>query len=173
MYVPLTEESSWVWLYLFWNNTLGHLINWVVLYLNFKVKFKYSKKATKFSEISTADLSYVVTVKSTVEIAQKFVAFSEYMNFTIWRGWTFSSRGWPRGYAWGRCVICISHNLQRRSWWRGQNRICRGCWGRNGSRGRGLIGGCGWGWKREKFDWKVHASMLDLVLFQEDSENFI
>ena len=92
---------------------------------------------------------------------------------TIWRGWTFSSRGWPRGYAWGRCVICISHNLQRRSWWRGQNRICRGCWGRNGSRGRGLIGGCGWGWKREKFDWKVHASMLDLVLFQEDSENFI
>ena len=28
------------------------------------------------------DLSYVVPVKSTVEISQNFVAFSEYMNFT-------------------------------------------------------------------------------------------
>ena len=27
------------------------------------------------------DLSYVVTVKSTLEISQNFVAFSEYMNF--------------------------------------------------------------------------------------------
>ena len=41
----------------------------------------YSEKATKFCEISTLDLSYVVTVKSTVEILQNFVAFSEYMNF--------------------------------------------------------------------------------------------
>ena len=39
------------------------------------VKFIYSKKATKFCEISTVDLSYVVPVKS-------MVAFSEYMNFT-------------------------------------------------------------------------------------------
>ena len=31
--------------------------------------------------------------------------------------------------------------------------------------------GRGWGWKIENFDWNVHASMLDLVLFQED-ENF-
>ena len=45
------------------------------------LKFIYSEKATKFCEISTVDLSYVVTVKSTVEISQKFVAFSEYMNF--------------------------------------------------------------------------------------------
>ena len=45
------------------------------------IKFIYSEKATKFWEISTVDLSYVVTVKSTVEISQKFVAFSEYMNF--------------------------------------------------------------------------------------------
>ena len=37
--------------------------------------------ATNFCEISTLDLSYVVTVKSTVEISQTFVAFSEYMNF--------------------------------------------------------------------------------------------
>ena len=28
-------------------------------------------------------MSYVVTVKSTVEISQNFVAFSEYMNFII------------------------------------------------------------------------------------------
>ena len=47
----------------------------------FQVKFIYSEKATKICEISTVDLSYVVTVKS-VEISQNFVAFSEYMNFT-------------------------------------------------------------------------------------------
>ena len=45
------------------------------------LKFIYFEKATKFCEISTVDLSYVVTVKSTVEISQNFVAFSEYMNF--------------------------------------------------------------------------------------------
>ena len=48
------------------------------------VKFICSEKATKFCEISTLDLSYIVTVKSTVEISQNFVAFSEYMNFTIY-----------------------------------------------------------------------------------------
>ena len=41
----------------------------------------YSEKVAKFCEISTVDLSHVVTVKSTVEISQNFVAFSEYMNF--------------------------------------------------------------------------------------------
>ena len=45
------------------------------------VKFIYSEKATNFCEISTVDLFYVVTVKSTVEISQNFVAFSEYINF--------------------------------------------------------------------------------------------
>ena len=45
------------------------------------LKFIYSEKATKFCEISTVDLSYVVPVKFTVEISQNFVAFSEYMNF--------------------------------------------------------------------------------------------
>ena len=40
------------------------------------LKFMYSEKATKFFEISTIDLSYVVPVKSTVEISQNFVAFS-------------------------------------------------------------------------------------------------
>ena len=54
--------------------TLEHNWKWL--------KFIYSEKATNFCEISTIDLSYVVPVKSTVEIAQNFVAFSEYMNFT-------------------------------------------------------------------------------------------
>ena len=46
------------------------------------MKFIYSEKATKFCEIiSTLDLSYVVPVKSTAEISQNFVAFSEYMIF--------------------------------------------------------------------------------------------
>ena len=47
------------------------------------IKFIYSEKATKFCEISTLDLPYVVPVKSTVEISQNFVAFSEYMKFTM------------------------------------------------------------------------------------------
>ena len=42
----------------------------------------YSEKARKFCEISTLLFSYVVPVKSKVEILQDFVAFSEYMNFT-------------------------------------------------------------------------------------------
>ena len=46
---------------------------------HFKVKFIYSEKATNFCEISTVDLSYVLTVNSTVEILQNFVAFSEYV----------------------------------------------------------------------------------------------
>ena len=50
------------------------------------LKIIYSEKATKFCEISTVDLSYVVPVKSTVEISQNFVAFSEYMNFTYTLG---------------------------------------------------------------------------------------
>ena len=45
------------------------------------VKFIYSEKATKFREIFTLLLSYVVSVKSKVKTSQNFVAFSEYMNF--------------------------------------------------------------------------------------------
>ena len=41
------------------------------------LKFIYSEKATNFCEIYILDLSYVVRVKSTVEILQNFVAFSE------------------------------------------------------------------------------------------------
>ena len=47
----------------------------------------YSEKATNICEISTVDLLYVVTVKSTMEISQNFVAFSEYMNFNLLSTW--------------------------------------------------------------------------------------
>ena len=47
----------------------------------FLVKFIYSEKAKNFCKTSTVDLTYVVTVKSTVEILQTFMTFSEYMNF--------------------------------------------------------------------------------------------
>ena len=40
------------------------------------IKFMYSEKATNFCEISTVDVSYVVKVKSMVEISQNFMAFS-------------------------------------------------------------------------------------------------
>ena len=46
------------------------------------VKFIYSKTATKFCQIFTLRLSYVVPVKSKENISQNFVAFSESMNFT-------------------------------------------------------------------------------------------
>ena len=45
------------------------------------LKFIYSEKATKFCEISTVDLTITTWDKSMVEISQKLVAFSEYMNF--------------------------------------------------------------------------------------------
>ena len=48
---------------------------------HYSLKFIYSEKPTKFCKISTLLLSYVVPVKSKVEISQNFVAFSEYMNF--------------------------------------------------------------------------------------------
>ena len=45
------------------------------------LKFIYSETATKFCEISTNFLSYVMQVKSKLEISQNFVAISKYMNF--------------------------------------------------------------------------------------------
>ena len=49
----------------------------------FSLKFIYSEKATEFCEIFTLLLTAVHTVKSKVKILQKFVAFSEYMNFKM------------------------------------------------------------------------------------------
>ena len=55
--------------------------NIILLHIHFLVKFIYSEKARNVCEISTVDLSHVVTVKSKVEISQNFVNFSEYMKF--------------------------------------------------------------------------------------------
>ena len=73
------SHSQWTWIK---NLQFGiclqnyQICNFLIL------KFIYSEKATKFCKISTLILSYVVPVKSKVEILQNFVAFSEYMNFT-------------------------------------------------------------------------------------------
>ena len=68
------------------------------------LKFIYSEKATKFCEISTVDLSYVVPVKSTVEISRNFVAFSEYMNFTLLDAVALVD--WPGYCQYGNDVFC-------------------------------------------------------------------
>ena len=57
--------------------------SFMLFQLPFFLKFIYSENATKFCKISTLLLSYVVPVKSRVEILQNFVAFSKYMNFTF------------------------------------------------------------------------------------------
>ena len=84
-------------------------------YLNvFLLKFIYSEKAVKFCKISTLLLSYVVPVKSKVEISQNFVAFSEYMNFTISPKSIFLSKKvfadflWKKYYLW-HLVICTAY----------------------------------------------------------------
>ena len=59
----------------------GAPIDAIGLQSHIKVKFIYSEKATKFCEIFTILLSYVMPIKSKVKILQDFVAFSEYMNF--------------------------------------------------------------------------------------------
>ena len=48
--------------------------------LEFCLKFIYSEKATKFCEMSTNYLSYILPVILLVEISQNSVAFSEYVN---------------------------------------------------------------------------------------------
>ena len=50
--------------------------------LNFRLKFIYSEKATKFCEIFALLLTGTTQDKSKVKISQNSVAFSEYMNFT-------------------------------------------------------------------------------------------
>ena len=74
------RRRNTLWTYFFLANTIP--TRYVLTTKKLILKFIYSEKATKFCEISTVDLSYVVTVKCTVEISQNFVAFSEYMNFT-------------------------------------------------------------------------------------------
>ena len=47
------------------------------------IKFIYYEKATKFCDIFTLLLSYVIPVKSKVKISHTFVAFSKYINFNL------------------------------------------------------------------------------------------
>ena len=59
--------------------------NRTIRYLDSRyVKFRYFEKATKFSELSTVDFTGTRYDKSTVDILRNFVAFSEYMNFTVY-----------------------------------------------------------------------------------------
>ena len=51
----------------------------------FLLKFIYSEKATKCCEIFTLLLTTVHIVKSWLKISQNFVAFSEYMIFSIYK----------------------------------------------------------------------------------------
>ena len=62
---------------------IGQVLSWYVGQVGKTVtlKFIYSEKATKFCKISTLLLSYVMPVKSNVEVSKNYVAFSEYMNF--------------------------------------------------------------------------------------------
>ena len=52
-----------------------------VLCAFYMIKFVYSKKATKFCEISNVNLTVTTQDKSSVEISQKFVAFSAHLSF--------------------------------------------------------------------------------------------
>jgi hypothetical protein len=54
---------------------------WNIYFLFRILKFIYSEKATKFSEIFTLLWTMCTVVNSKVKISQNFVAFSEYMNF--------------------------------------------------------------------------------------------
>ena len=66
--------------FIFYKQKINHIcLSFILEFAD--LKFIYSEKATKFCEISPLLLSYVVPVKSKVEISQKFLAFSEYMNF--------------------------------------------------------------------------------------------
>ena len=53
----------------------------------FFLKFIYSEEAKKFCEIFPLLLTVCTVVKSKRKISQKFVAFSEYMNFNSKWNW--------------------------------------------------------------------------------------
>ena len=89
-YVVIYPQPPYLLIHTYGKARLGsiqyyNVLQWIGLVIKTAhvIKFIYSEKATKFCEISTLLLSYVVPVKSKVEISQNFVAFSEYMNFTL------------------------------------------------------------------------------------------
>ena len=78
------KQFSYVYFYFFHPD-----LNWIEIFWDSEaihLKFIYSEKATNFCNISSVDLSCVLTIKSTME---HFVAFSQYMNFMIESGTNF------------------------------------------------------------------------------------
>ena len=71
------------------------------------LKFIFSEKATKFCEVSTLLLSYVVPVKSKVEISQNFVAFLE--QYSSFSGWCIGTPGNIKFYSGCCCHILNSY----------------------------------------------------------------
>ena len=80
------------------------------------LKFVYSEKAPKFCEIFTLPLSYVVPVKSKVNILQNFVAFSEYMNFNLTlQFFQFDKVPIGRNVSEAHLFLPVGSNLQKQS----------------------------------------------------------
>ena len=74
------------------------------------LKFTCSEKTSKFCEICTLPLSYVVPVKSKVEI----VTISEYMNFILFSFLHFSHRFYSKCYTWFTLMTLERQSLVRR-----------------------------------------------------------
>ena len=79
------KKFFFVWKY-YYNKAIKssfqiHIPRQLLLSQLLQVKFIYSENATKFCEIFPLLLSYVVPLKSKVEILQNFVAFPEYSQF--------------------------------------------------------------------------------------------
>ena len=79
------------------------------------IKFIHSEKATKFCEINTVDLFYVGTVKSTVEILQTFVTFSEFMNFE-WMKSSSNSFTLKGSWSWMILIKNLSYKKSFYTW---------------------------------------------------------
>ena len=76
--------------------------------MNGLLKFNYSEKATKLSEIFTLLLTVCAVVKSKVKISQNFVAFSEFMNFNLY---DYHGIQQKRHYAYKYDTQCIGLKL--------------------------------------------------------------
>jgi hypothetical protein len=61
-------------------------------FLKLYLKYQTIIKLSFCERDNTLDLSYLVAVKSTMEISKFFVAFSEYMNFIFTRYYVVSKR---------------------------------------------------------------------------------
>ena len=77
-----SQKLCWLWNQVIWGTRPQQIISFhLKIFQTSYIKFIYSEKATKFCKIFTLLSSYVVPVKSKVNISQNFVAFSEYVSF--------------------------------------------------------------------------------------------